>query len=225
MTYFWLLTFPRSTTVAGNCECMIRGKSLLSLRNYLSFLQVTFWSWSKFFFLIRVQTNHSRLLMFQFAQQVLWADQTVIFCLCKLELASPHHIWLVSKVLMYISSNRLETLNSLAMTIINFLGILSIIFCSFRRNLVDFMLSWPQVRKMDQTVIFCLCRHELISLHHIWLVSKILIDNSFDRMSWNGDLLSNGINWFYGIITDTFLHLLYKYICCYDIRCLNRLFF
>lgn len=47
-----------------------------------------------------------QLLMFQLAQQALCTDQTVIFCHCRHELASPHQIWLVSKAIIPNCSDR-----------------------------------------------------------------------------------------------------------------------
>lgn len=54
--------------------------------------------------------------------------QTILSCLFQHELTFSHHIWLVLDILIHISS---DTLWSFAMSLIDFIGFLSIIFWTF----------------------------------------------------------------------------------------------
>lgn len=91
-------------------------------------------------FLIGEKSKHSNLLMFQRSQQAPCASQTAIFCL----LASPHHIWLVSKILMHNSSDRVPWKSELLSNGINWSGVfLSIIYCTFRTNLDVLVILGP----------------------------------------------------------------------------------
>lgn len=61
---------------------------------------------------------------------------------------------------------------------------------------------------------FCLCKHGWDSLHHIWLVLKVLILNSSGRVPWNLELLSSGVNSFFAVILiDNKLWISYKFLC------------
>lgn len=71
-------------------------------------------------------------MIFQLVQRELYTDQMAIFYHCWHELDTPRCMWLVSKVLPI---EWFETLNSLAIRFIDFLGFLSIVFCNFRTNL------------------------------------------------------------------------------------------
>lgn len=81
-----LLTTSRFITVVERFVCTTAVTSLGSLHNQLPFTQLSPWSWSNFFHQ-RKKTKHSKLLMFQLAQQAICTDQSVIFCRCRHELA------------------------------------------------------------------------------------------------------------------------------------------
>lgn len=71
-------------------------------------------------------------------------------------------------------------------------------------------------------LLFCLLRHKLTSVHHIWLGSKILMQNSSDRVHWKLELLSNGLNRHLSFVSIIFYTFPYKSGCYDGIRSLSK---
>lgn len=87
MSYSSLVKTSRTITVVGNFVHMTVGTWLGSLYNYLSF----HWLSSKFSH--RKKTKYSSFLMIRLVHQASCAEQSVIFCLWRHSLASPHQRW------------------------------------------------------------------------------------------------------------------------------------
>lgn len=57
---------------------------------------------------------------------------------------------------------------------------------------------------VDQSVIFCRCRHKMASPHHIWHVSMLHMRNFFDTLPGDIELISISIDFvFLSIILNT----------------------
>lgn len=77
---------------------------------HLSFLQLIFWLWSKFF-LIRGKPKHSMLLMIQLSQQVLWNSYLFVFADMNWLICITYFYWKSSCTILLIQC--LETMSSL----------------------------------------------------------------------------------------------------------------
>lgn len=117
-------SFLKTTrAVAGNNVCLIVGTSLGSLNNHLHSFSWLF-GYDQFLFSLEEKPKHSRFLMFQLAHKIYSRIRRLSFVF--IDMNCPH-IWLVSKVLMHNSLDRLPWNFELLSNVVEFLGFWSVI--------------------------------------------------------------------------------------------------
>ena len=139
MTSCSLLMTPRTITVTGKLVCMNVRTSFRSLQNHLSFLQFTFWSWSKFF-----SSEKNQIIPLS------WCFNLLNKCFIWIKLFSCHicinwplHILLNLSTYAILLMVHFKTLRAFAMALMDFLEFLSIISWDFHRHLCVVMVLGP----------------------------------------------------------------------------------